>query len=318
MSRIESISPDGADIAVTTKLALQAKDLRFTYPGGLTAVTDGVTLQIAKGEIYCLLGANGTGKTTLIRQLTGELVSDAGQVWVKGVLTDGVKNDDHRSIGILPQSANLFEALTVRQHLICFAELKLKGRAQQKEAVLKNIECFALQPLLTKRAGTLSLGQKRLVLVALACLGDPELLVLDEPTVGMDPAARRVLWAVLRDAQKRGTAILLTTHYMDEAEQLSSRIGFLSGGRISHEGTIDNLRTLIDAQVRLTVRDAQTHRTITQQNFATPDAAMAYIRDKDLTFYAIEPLSLEDVYLALVGAAHDSATPLQEAAHGLR
>ncbi len=313
MSRLDPIDRERHSRPVPARPRLEARDLHFAYGAGLPPVTNGVTFHIDQGEIYCLLGANGTGKTTLIRQLTGDLRPGAGVALIDGTPAAQIKQNGACGVGILPQSANLFESLSVRQHLVCFAELKLRGRARQKTAVENSIARFNLQPLLRKRAGTLSLGQKRLVLVALACLGDPGLLMLDEPTVGMDPAARRVLWDVLRDAQQRGTAILLTTHYMDEAEQLASRIGFLSQGRISHEGTLDHLRTRVDAQVRLTVRDSKTHRPILQQRFATPDAAMAHVQDMGLTFYALDPLSLEDIYLDLTAEPSAATAPTQEA-----
>ncbi|WP_227270858.1 ABC transporter ATP-binding protein [Roseobacter weihaiensis] len=314
MSRIETIDQGKAERSVTATPALAACDLRYSYRGTPAPVTDGVNLTIEAGEIYCLLGANGTGKTTLIRQLTGELTPDRGTAFIRGVPALQQRATGNRGVGILPQSANLFEALSVRQHLVCFSELKLAGRAQQRAAVERSIDSFNLNALLRKRAGTLSLGQKRLVLVALACLGDPGLLLLDEPTVGMDPAARRVLWEVLRDAQQRGTAILLTTHYMDEAEQLATRIGFLSQGRISHEGTLDQLRALLGAKVRLTVRDAESSQAIEQKFFSTPEGATTYVREKGITFYALEPLSLEDIYLELTATAHGPNAHPQEAA----
>lgn len=312
MARIETIEQSTADLQVPATPVLAASDLHFRYRGTQSPVTNGVNLRIHAGEVYCLLGANGTGKTTLIRQMTGELIPDTGTALIGGVPALQTRKAGNRGVGILPQSANLFEALSVRQHLICFSELKFDKRAHQKAAVEASIERFNLQALLRKKAGTLSLGQKRLVLVALACLGDPGLLMLDEPTVGMDPAARRVLWQVLRDAQHRGTAILLTTHYMDEAEQLASKIGFLSQGKISHEGTLDHLRTLMDVKVRLTVRDAKTNRTILQERFSTPEAAIAYVHEKDVTFYALEPLSLEDIYLDLTSATADPTGAKQE------
>ena len=299
--RIDAIRADGRPPA------LAGRDLTFAFPDGTNA-TCGVDLHIDAGEIFCLLGPNGAGKTTVIRLLTNELRPSAGVVELHGLALSLGGADTRRAFGILPQSVSLFEALSVRQHLKSFAALKGIERSRRAEAVERLIETFRLQPLLAKRAGALSLGQQRWVLVALAVLGDPPIVVLDEPTVGMDPVARRRLWDILRAVRDGGIAILLTTHYLDEAEQLSDRIGIIRDGRILVSGTIAALYAECGKSVHVSVTDPETGALLRRELFHSIDEAHRYVTANRLQSYTVGRLSLEDIYLRILKNADDGDT----------
>jgi ABC-type multidrug transport system ATPase subunit len=218
--------------------AVECAGVAFSYRGG-DSVLNGLELRIHRGEVYCLLGVNGAGKTTLIRLITGETTPRAGTVRVCGQVA-GSRGASQR-LGIIPQSVGLFAQLTVRDHVLSLAPLKGLDRASaRRELERLTTEC-ELSDILARRAGSLSGGQQRRVLFALALLGAPDVLVLDEPTVGLDVDARERVWAAIERQASSGKSVLLTTHYLDEAERLATRIGFLSQGRLVREGSLAEL-----------------------------------------------------------------------------
>jgi ABC-type multidrug transport system ATPase subunit len=281
---------------------IACRQVGFRFPDGTQATRD-VSFEIHRGELFCLLGANGAGKTTLIRQITAELVPTMGAIEVLGRDVRQHARWAKERVGILPQSVGLFGVLTVAQHLSSFAPLKGIPRSERAGSIGSIVSSFELERLLPKRAASLSLGQQRWVLVALAMLGDPPILILDEPTVGMDPVARRRLWAILQDAKARGVTILLTTHYLDEAEQLADRIGFLDEGRLGPCGSLADLYTALGKSVRVSITDPATGACIDRVLFDTLAQAQRYVAERGLASYAVGRITLEDIYLRLV--AHD-------------
>jgi ABC-2 type transport system ATP-binding protein len=203
-------------------------------------------------------------------------------------------------MGILPQSVGLFGALTVEQHLSSFASLKGIQRSQRRESIARIIETFKLEPLLMQRCGYLSLGQQRWVLMALTLLGNPRVLILDEPTVGMDPVARRELWTILESARKGGSTILLTTHYLDEAERLADRVGFLNSGRLGVCGTLSDLYAAVGKSVKVNVMNPDTGASTDRILFDTLVDAQRYVGENGLTHYSVGRITLDDIYLHLV------------------
>ena len=220
---------------------LKVEDLNKRYKKGAWA-NRGITLSAAPAEILGILGPNGAGKTTLVRQITTELRPTSGRVEVFGhdVVTepDRVKS----LLGTMPQEAKLFEYLTTYQHLRIFGRLRGLSRTESSKRADELIEELRMSEHRDVLVGKLSGGLRRRVLVGIATLARPPLMVLDEPTTGLDPQARRDLWALILRRKEQGATILLTTHYMEEAEALSDRVGILQNGRLLALDTAENLR----------------------------------------------------------------------------
>ncbi len=212
-------------------VAILCRDLRKTYDGKVEAVR-GLDLTIQEGECFGLLGPNGAGKTTTIEILEGLLAPTSGQVEILGMTWREHDRDLRERLGISLQETRLSEKLTVRETVDLFASFY--RNPVSIEEVLQELS-------LTEKAdswvGKLSGGQRQRLAVATALVGNPSILFLDEPTTGLDPQSRRQLWDIIRQFQKRGGTILLTTHYMDEAERLCDRLAIIDYGQIIAEGT---------------------------------------------------------------------------------
>ena len=207
-------------------MVIVAEDVRRRY--GETVALDGVSLSVEAGEVFALVGPNGAGKTTLVRALTGTTVAE-GRVELFGA---PAAEADPERIGLLPQEFDPADRLTARELVAYYAGLY--DDARDPEAVLDDVGLDGADAATEYR--DLSGGQKRRTCVASALVNDPDLLVLDEPTTGIDPAGRRRLWSLLADLAEAGTTVLLTTHYMEEAESLADRVGLLAEGRLVAEG----------------------------------------------------------------------------------
>jgi ABC-2 type transport system ATP-binding protein len=237
-------------------LAVSVRDLVKRYKDG-TEANRGISFDLRRGEVMAILGPNGAGKTTFLRQVTTEIKPTSGRVLVFGV--DAVREPERarRIMGITPQEAGLFESLRVRDHLALFARLKGLSRRVAAEAAENTIQDLGLIDDAHRRVGALSAGQRRRILLGLALVGHPPLLVLDEPTTGLDPAARRVMWRILRRAVAGGASVMLSTHSMEEAERVSDRVGIITGGRLLACGTLAELTagaTLEDVYFQLVGR----------------------------------------------------------------
>ncbi len=212
-------------------VTVECTNLRKTYDGKVEAVR-GISLQIEGGECFGLLGPNGAGKTTTIEMLEGLLAPTCGEVRLFGHAWSDNPRQLREWIGISLQETRLSEKLTVRETIELFASFYDEPR--QATEVLEDLE-------LTEKAdswvGKLSGGQKQRLAVATALVGNPRILFLDEPTTGLDPQSRRQLWDIIRSFQKKGGTVLLTTHYMDEAERLCDRLAIVDHGQIIAEGT---------------------------------------------------------------------------------
>jgi len=216
-------------------VAVRCHDLRKTYDGKLEAVA-GLDLEIHSGECFGLLGPNGAGKTTTIEILEGLLPATSGEVEVLGMTWDRHERELRELLGISLQETRLTEKLTVRETLELFASFYKNPVAPQ--VVMDEL-------VLTEKAdswvGKLSGGQKQRLAVATALVANPRLLFLDEPTTGLDPQSRRQLWDIVREFQSRGGTVLLTTHYMDEAERLCDRLSIIDHGRVIASGSPSHL-----------------------------------------------------------------------------
>ena len=298
---------------------IRVGDVRKAY-GAVTAV-DGVSFEVARGEIFGLLGPNGAGKTTTMEMIEGLHQPDGGTIEVLGLdVRRHARAIKHR-IGVQLQTAALYPQLTVEELLRLFASFYT--RQQPVQRVLDDLELGEKRTAQTK---TLSGGQQQRLSVALALMNDPEVVFLDEPTTGLDPAARQGLWHVVRRMQGEGRTILMTTHYMEEAEALCDRLAIMDHGRILDAGTVDELigRRFAERGVRFLRRDAPAEEQLKGIPGVTrvvqdEDEVVLFTKDVPATVGGLlalttsagtEPAdlmirraSLEDVFLDLTGRA---------------
>ena len=283
-----------------TDPVVRVRGLRKQYAG--QAAVDGVSFDIERGETFALLGPNGAGKSTTIEILEGYRNRTSGEVSVLGVDPARGGLDWKARLGIVLQSTGETGNATVAEQLRHFAGLYPNPRN-----VDEVISAVGLEAKAKTRISKLSGGQRRRVDVALGIIGRPEMLFLDEPTTGFDPESRRDFWQLIRQLKAEGTTILLTTHYLDEAAQLSDRAGVIAGGKLIEIGAIGEIGGA-DARVPLVRwRDAsgelRTQRS--EQPAATVAALVAATGGEPRELEVIRP-SLEDVYLELV-RAHDAS-----------
>jgi len=210
---------------------IECRDLRKTYDGKVEAVR-GLNLQIPAGECFGLLGPNGAGKTTTIEILEGLLEPSSGEVTILGQTWKLHARELREKIGISLQETRLSEKLTVRETVDLFASFYAEPRSTSEI-----LTAFQLEEKSDSWVGKLSGGQRQRLAVATALVGSPKLLFLDEPTTGLDPQSRRQLWDIIREFQRGGGTVLLTTHYMDEAERLCDRLAIVDHGQIIAEGS---------------------------------------------------------------------------------
>jgi ABC-2 type transport system ATP-binding protein len=274
--------------------AIEVSGLRKAY-GTLEAVR-GVDFEIEEGEVFGLLGPNGAGKTTTVEILEGYRARDAGEVRVLGSDPERPESDFRERIGVVLQQSELWPRLTVRETHAIFA-----GYYRAPRDVDEVIELVGLTEKRDARVKTLSGGQKRRLDLGVALVGDPDLIFLDEPTTGFDPQARRQAWEMIRSLRSLGKTVLLTTHYLDEAEQLADRVAVLREGRIARVGTPAELTTS-EVQTEISYRrdgEDVLIRTDEPTRLLAELTAAAVERGEELEGLQVRRPSLEDVYLAL-------------------
>ncbi|MFG1948755.1 ABC transporter ATP-binding protein [Nonomuraea sp. NPDC048826] len=244
--------------------AIQVHGLEKSYKE--LKVLRGVDFTVARGSIFALLGSNGAGKTTVVKILSTLLRPDAGTARVNGFDVTAQAADVRESISLTGQFAAVDEILSGRENLVLVARLRhLKNPGKIADDLL---ERFSLTEAGGRKASTYSGGMRRRLDIAMSLIGDPPVIFLDEPTTGLDPQARIEVWQAVKDLAAQGTTVLLTTQYLDEAEQLADRIAILHEGRILVNGTLDELKQLL------------------------PPAKVEYVEKQP---------TLEDVFLTLVG-----------------
>lgn len=267
---------------------------------GQRQVLTDLTLRLVPGEVYGLLGPNGAGKTTTINLLSGLLTPDMGKVLIAG---QPASEATKPYLGVMPQQNLLYQSLTCRENLAFFAKiygLQALLRSQRIQTCLKAVN---LQNRTNSIVGDLSGGMQRRLSLAVAIVHQPKLVVLDEPTTGLDIEARYEVWELIRQLKHQGVTVLLTTHLLDEAERLCDRIGFLKQGTLLTQGSLAQLRSHIPAQEVVTVQ--------------TPDEASAITRaadhgftmrryDKQLSFWVPERFELNELLAKFDGIPIDS------------
>ena len=275
--------------------AISVRGLRKAY-GPLEAVR-GVDFDIEEGEVFGLLGPNGAGKTTTVEILEGYRSRDAGDVSVLGHDPERPGRDFRERIGVVLQQAQLWPTLTVRETHSVFA-----GYYEHPRNVDEVIELVGLTEKSDARVKTLSGGQKRRLDLGVALVGDPDLVFLDEPTTGFDPAARRAAWEMIRSLRSLGKTVLLTTHYLDEAEQLADRVAVLREGRIIRIGTPRELTT-VGSEVEIRYR-RNGEEVLVRTGDPTRElhrlTSEALARGEELDRLEVRRPTLEEVYLALM------------------
>jgi ABC-2 type transport system ATP-binding protein len=282
---------------MTEDLAIRVRGLRKQYSGGHVAV-DALDLDIPPGECFALLGPNGAGKTTVVEILEGYRPRTGGDVSVLGLDPAHPTRDWRARVGIVLQSTGEFEALTVQEVISHFATYYPSTRP-----VDEVIAAVGLTEKADKRASTLSGGQRRRMDVALGIIGRPELLFLDEPTTGFDPEARQEFWELIRALRADGTTILLTTHYLYEAEALADRVGVIVGGRLVEVASPASLGGRHTAPTVVSW-DGPAGRE--QAHTDTPTALVTKLAaqfDGEVPGLSVARPSLEDIYLTMIGSS---------------
>ncbi len=274
--------------------AIVVRGLRKAY-GGLEAVR-GVDFEIEEGEVFGLLGPNGAGKTTTVEILEGYRKRDEGEVSVLGHDPEHPGPEFRERIGVVLQQSELWPNLTVLETHAIFA-----GYYERARDVNEVIALVGLTEKREARVKTLSGGQKRRLDLGIALVGDPDLVFLDEPTTGFDPAARRAAWEMIRTLRSLGKTVLLTTHYLDEAEQLADRVAVMREGMIVRVGTPRELTTGdLEVEIRYRRNGEEFLITTTEPTRVLHElTAEAVARGEELERLEVRRPSLEDVYLAL-------------------
>jgi ABC-2 type transport system ATP-binding protein len=301
---------------VVIVLAVEAEGVTKTYKGASQPALRGVSLKVESGKVFTLLGRNGAGKTTFVRMCATQLLPTAGSISVFGYDIEKQAQQIRELVSIVPQEGRPLRALTPWDHVYNWLQIRgePKNRAKEKtEEILRKLE---LHEARDRPAMNLSGGMKQKILVAMAMATDAQLLFLDEPTIGLDPVSRRQVWSAIKDWKDRGRSILLTTHYMDEAEMLSDYIVIVDKGAIIAQGTVADLRKVIPHNIRVDItRDgieagalgsfgsvvdtgAGMLRVFTHESAARELSELAI--KKNLPF-TVSPVTLDDVFVYLVG-----------------
>jgi ABC-2 type transport system ATP-binding protein len=285
---------------MNSELVIVAKDVKKSY-GDVHALS-GLNLQVARGECVSLLGPNGAGKTTITEILEGYRVQDSGTVSVLGVDPNHGDLAWRSRLGIVLQSVHDLMELTVLESVRHFA--KYYANPADVDEVINSVGLDEKRNALGRH---LSGGQRRRLDVALGIIGKPELLFLDEPTTGFDPEARRQFWALIKSLREQGTTILLTTHYLDEAEYLADRVAVISRGRVVADQTPASLRATAASKAVVSWSENGIEKSIETNE---PTSTLRELTQKfsgEIPGLSVVRPSLEDVYLELVGADMNGA-----------
>ncbi|HZT45318.1 MAG TPA: ABC transporter ATP-binding protein [Gaiellaceae bacterium] len=297
-----------------SELAIRIRGAVKRY-GSITAV-DGLDLDVPYGTCVGLLGPNGAGKSTTMKLLTAQAIADEGAIEVLGFELPGESKQARAQCGVSPQLDNLDVTLTVEQNLLVFAHLYRVGRHERQAAIERALEIANLRERRDSRVDKLSGGMRRRLLIARALVHRPRLLLLDEPTVGLDPQVRQELWALIDALRAEGTTILMSTHYIEEAQRLCDTVLIVSHGRAVAAGPPSELVAehagreavevygppdkLAETEVAARAAGLRTRRTGTSVSVLGTDSV-----DGDVPHGERRPANLEDVFVLLTGEQID-------------
>ncbi|WP_028317870.1 ABC transporter ATP-binding protein [Desulfobulbus elongatus] len=273
---------------------IEIDQLQKSY--GAVRAVDGIDLRVARGELFAFLGPNGAGKTTTIRILTGLTRIGGGRAAIGGHDITLEPQAAKRQCGLVPQHVNLDSELTVRQNLDIHGRLFGMAPARRRTRTAELLDYVEMADRIDQPVKQLSGGLKRRLMIARALMHEPMLLFLDEPTVGLDPAIRRRIWALIKRVQQDGATIFLTTHYIEEAEFLAGRVAFLDQGRIV---ALDRPQDLM-ARLGAWAIDRINGEAMETRYFATREEATSYSASQDCGF-TLRRVNLEDAFLSLTG-----------------
>ncbi|CAN5364564.1 daunorubicin resistance protein DrrA family ABC transporter ATP-binding protein [soil metagenome] len=309
--------------------AIEVRGLKKSY--GTTVVLDGIDLTVPAGTVTALLGPNGAGKTTTVHMLSTLVRADGGSAVVNGC--DVARDPDgvRASIGLTGQFSAVDTLLTGEENLLLMARLRHLGAARSKARIAELLDRFDLVDAARKPLATYSGGMRRRLDLAMTLVAPPAVIFLDEPTTGLDPRSRHTMWDIVRDLVTDGTTVLLTTQYLDEADELANRIAVLDGGRIVAEGTPDELKRLVPGgHIRLRFADAAALDSATAVlGESLPDATSLTLTvpsdggvhqlrtvldrldsaDLEVDDLSIHTPDLDDVFFALTGRADRKDLP---------
>ncbi|MFY0405882.1 ABC transporter ATP-binding protein [Solicola sp. PLA-1-18] len=287
----------------TTTPAIEVHGLTKSY--GDHVVLAGVDLTVPEGSVYALLGPNGAGKTTVVTILSTLLGPDDGALRVAGFDVRSEPAGVRAAIGVTGQFSALDELLTGRENLRLMADLAHLDRTAATRTVDDLLERFDLVDAADRRAQTYSGGMKRRLDLAMTLVARPRLIFLDEPTTGLDPRSRRDLWQIVRELVADGVTVLLTTQYLEEADQLADRIGVLDGGRLVAEGTAAELKRRVPGgHVTAQLADGSVTQLPHDGTVTGLQKVLAGLDDDAVTALTVESADLDDVFLALTGKVH--------------
>ncbi len=297
-------------------LAIDAAVVTKVYKGAHQAALSEVSLKVERGKVFTLLGRNGAGKTTFVRMCATQLTPTSGNISVLGYDVTRQAKQIRNLISIVPQEGRPLRALTSWDHVYNWLQIRGEGKRvanEKTEEILRKLELYEARD---RPAMNLSGGMKQKILVAMAMATDAQLLFLDEPTIGLDPVSRRQVWSAIKDWKSKGGSILLTTHYMDEAELLSDYIVIINRGTVIAQGTIQELRRVIPQNTRVDISRDGLDIEVLRPYGSVVDTGAGMLRvfafesavhelselalRKNLSF-TVSPVTLDDVFVYLVG-----------------
>jgi len=249
---------------------------RFFSGGREVLAVDGVSFTVSHGEVFGLLGPNGAGKTTTLRMVIGLLRPDSGFAEIDGFRTSQDANNVKARIGLVSSSDGVYPSLSVREMLLFFADLYGISPRQARQNLEELVEVLGLHDTLDRRCSTLSTGQKQRIILARALIHDPPVMLLDEPTRGMDVFGSKVVFDYIDHLRERGKAIIVSTHRLDEAQRLCDRFGLMHQGRVFHQGTLPELKaatsreTLVEMFLGFSEQAASEDRSAHQEHEPLP------------------------------------------------
>jgi ABC-2 type transport system ATP-binding protein len=300
-------------------IALKASGLTKVYRKAKTPALDGLDIEVEGGQIFTLLGRNGAGKTTFLRIAATQLMPTSGSVTVLGLDAVSQAKELRQKIAVTPQEAETIYPLTARDHVMLSLRMRGMPKADAEERTKTALDALELTGSADLNTEWLSGGTKQRVIVAMALATDSELVLLDEPTIGLDPLNRRRVWEQLARLKKGGRTVVLTTHYMDEAEALSDRLAIINRGKIVVQGTPRGVKSSFSSRTtRVDVHDkfgaaelegygrvvtiAGRHRVMANQEEARRLGEEALRRGASIS---MGPVSLDDVFVDIVGESEE-------------
>ena len=301
--------------------AVEAVKVTKRYKSSLSFAIKNISLEIERGRIFTLLGRNGAGKTTFVRICATQLLPTSGTIKIfdHDLINDTEKIRNY--ISIVPQEGRPLRALTPWDHVYYWLRIRGTNKNESSTRATKVLQEFELYDVRNRLAMYLSGGMKQKILVAMAMAIDSKLLFLDEPTIGLDPVSRRQIWKAIKEKKESGTTILLTTHYMDEAEQLSDDIVIIDKGVIISQGTLSDIRKNIKENIKIEISKSGVDSEVLKSYGTVIDSGtdilklftfesniqeLSAIAIKKNFFFKVSPITLDDVFVSLVGAEPNS------------